>query len=151
MKLKISRFIDKMKENKKRTAIIGVAAFVILALGVISVTFAFNNQEAILKDYLKDMGKEFYENLYYDQVEQKNETKKKEFLAKFSEIGIKISLDSLSRYNADKNKEKLDAFVNKKTNEHCDTENTKVIIYPQEPYGKSDYRMDVNLVCGFEK
>ena len=25
-----------------------------------------------------------------------------------------------------------------------------VIIYPKEPYGKKDYRIDTNLVCGFE-
>ena len=29
-------------------------------------------------------------------------------------------------------------------------ENTKVIIYPKSPYGKKDYTIEVDLVCGLE-
>lgn len=32
----------------------------------------------------------------------------------------------------------------------CDVDNTKVIIYPQEPYGEKDYKMEVVTVCGFK-
>ena len=40
--------------------------------------------------------------------------------------------------------------TNSKTNQECDKTNSMVIIYPKEPYGKKDYRIDTNLVCGFE-
>lgn len=35
-------------------------------------------------------------------------------------------------------------------NDKCDVDNTKVIIYPQEPYGEKDYKLEVVTACGFK-
>ena len=32
----------------------------------------------------------------------------------------------------------------------CDKDKTQAIIYPQSPYNKESYKIEVNLVCGFE-
>jgi len=35
-------------------------------------------------------------------------------------------------------------------NDKCDVDNTKVIIYPQDPYGEKDYKLEVVTACGFK-
>lgn len=109
-----------------------------------------DNQEEELTTILKELGSEFYEEFYYDKVGN-NLEERKNFLEKYKDIGIKINLDNLSRYNSEKNKEKIEQFVNKKTNQECDKENTMVIIYPNDPYEKDSYKEEIKLICGFEK
>ncbi len=150
MKAKIHKMSDYMKNNPKKILFVGITGVVV----IVAVVLAFfllkgKNQEEVLKDYLHDMGIEFYENLYYKQVGKTDEDRK-EFLTKFTDIGIKINLDSLSRYNIESNQEKISAFKNPKTNEACNKDNSKVIIYPKEPYGQKDYRVEIQLDCGFE-
>ena len=94
------------------------------------------------------MGKDFYENFYYEQVGSTNE-ERANFLSKYESIGIKINLDNLSRYDNNKNADKLNEFVNKKTNKSCDKVNTKVTIYPKKPYNKTSYKIETQLDCGF--
>lgn len=108
------------------------------------------NQSQKLSSSLKELGISFYEDFYYKQIGQTDE-EKKEFLEKYKDIGIKVSLDSLSRHNKEKTDEILSEFVNEKTQEECDRTNSMVVIYPREPYGKKDYSIDAVLVCGFEE
>ena len=150
MKEKWHAMIAYCKENKKKVLFVLLTIIVVLVAIVLAIfLLKGKNQEEVLKDYLHDMGIEFYENLYYKQV-GKTDEERKEFLNKFTEIGIKINLDSLSRYNVESNQEKINAFKNPKTNDACNKENSKVIIYPQEPYGQKDYRVEIQLDCGFE-
>lgn len=109
-----------------------------------------DNQKEELTTILKELGSEFYEEFYYDKVGN-NLEERKNFLEKYKDIGIKINLDNLSRYNTEQNKEKIEQFVNKKTNQECDKESTMVIIYPNEPYEKNSYTEEIKLICGFEK
>ena len=73
------------------------------------------------------------------------------FLEKYKDIGIKVSLDNLSRYKKDDMDDILKQFVNDKTKEECDRNSSMVIIYPKDPYGQKDYTVDAILVCGFEE
>ncbi|CAM3739486.1 hypothetical protein ERUR111494_09065 [Erysipelothrix urinaevulpis] len=72
----------------------------------------------------------------------------KEFLERFSEAGIKVDLDNLSRFDDGKYEGLLQVLVNPKTKESCDVNNTKAIIHPHAPFGKKDYKIDVELDCG---
>lgn len=147
----VKKLLNNLKKHKKVSIII----FIILILVVVITIILLNRpakkemtQEEQLTQYLEELGKEFYENFYYQQIGQDDEARKK-FLAKLTENGIKVNLDSLSRYNEDENKEKLDAFVNKETGKSCHKENTKITIYPKEPYEKTDYTFEISLDCGF--
>ena len=141
-----------MKEffsNKKNVTIgvvVLVAVLVVVAAGF-GLSYAFSpSKKAKLETELKEMGKGFYEDFYYDLVVNSNGV---ENIKKFESTGIKVDLDNLSRQN-DANKEKVKDFVNDK-NEECNKANTKVIIYPKDPYGKTDYKLEVQLDCGFDK
>lgn len=143
--------INLKKLNKKQCYIIG--GIVLLLIVIISLFLIFNNhsknESQKLSKELKELGISFYEDFYYNQI-GKTDDEKKTFLEKYTDIGIKVSLDNLARYKKDESEEITKKFVNSKTNQECDKTNSMVIIYPKEPYGKKDYRIDANLVCGFE-
>ena len=63
---------------------------------------------------------------------------------------IKIDLENLARTSENKD-ELLNKFVNKKTGDKCNVTNTKITIYPKDPFGQKDYNVETNIDCGFEK
>ncbi len=135
---------------KKKNVLILIVVGVVAVLGVALFLILNNTQEKKLERSLKEMGRDFYEDYYYDQTGETLEDREK-FLKPFKTIGIKVTLDGLSRYNSKENQAKIEEFVNRKTNEKCDTMSTRAIIYPKEKYGKTDYDIKVELSCGFDK
>ena len=128
---------------------------VIIIVVVLSIFLIFtlkkktiSNSEQLTKS-LKEMGVQFYEDFYYNQI-GKNETEKKVFLEKYKDIGIKVSLDNMLRSKKTETTDENNPFINKETNEECNKNTSMVVIYPKEPYGKTDYSIDVILDCGFE-
>lgn len=109
-----------------------------------------SQSEKTLSNKLEAVGQDFYENMYYDHiVANKSEAEVKEFFAKFTEIGIKVDLDNLARFDEEKYPNLIKDFTNKKSKEACHPINTKVIIYPSEPFNKTDYTLESELDCGF--
>lgn len=134
---------------KKKIAII-VAAVVIVVAVVVFVLVKGGSNEDKLKSSLTDMGRDFYENFYYEQVGKSSE-ERTNLLSKFTTVGIKIDLENLERYDSGKFATDIKAFVNNKTKEKCNKTNTKVVIYPKSPYGKTDYTVEAQLDCGFKE
>lgn len=143
--------IEKIKNIKftKKSVIISICVLAILLVlvMVLILTKRGISQEKKLTNNLKALGVEFYENFYYDQISS-NTDERKEFLEKYTDIGIKINLDNLSRFKGEKIKED---FINDETNEECDRINSMVVIYPKEPYKKTSYSIDAILECGYEE
>lgn len=137
-------------KNKKIIIICSVIVAIILAILIFSLLAKGDSQEKKLTEKMETMGRQFYEEFYYEQV-GKSEEEKKSFVKKYETIGIKVSLSNLSRYNTQNSEEILKEFVNSKTKESCDKDNSKVIIYPQSPYEKNNYKIEVKLECGFTK
>ena len=143
--------IKKVKLNRKTIIITTICLIVIILAIILGILFLNkDNQEQKLIDRLTEMGTEFYEDFYYKQIGQ-TDKERQEFLEKYKDIGIKVNLDSLSRYKKEDSEKILEEFVNSKTEEACDKTNSMVVIYPKEPYGNEDYRIDAILVCGFEE
>ena len=146
--------IEKVKKTNLRTMIIILFVLLLVIVGLIFVknTFIKDNKKEVLEKELLDMGKVFYEDFYYKQIEA-TDLEIENFLSKFKTIGIKINLDSLARYNNQVNKSRIEKFVNedKKDDKDCNRNESMLIIYPKDPYGKKDYTYKVVLECGFEK
>jgi len=102
-------------------------------------------KEAIENDLTK-MAQDFYENFYYDSITSDLGTSQ---ISKFEDYGIIIDLNILSRYKQEYS-DKINSFKHPKTNQECDREKTKAIIYPKDPYSKTDYDIKIELDCGFE-
>lgn len=143
---------NEKKSNTKTIIIIAVAIILVAAISVLAFTMlkGKTDNKKELETSLKEMGKSFYENFYYEQVGASAEERTSS-LAKFSTVGINVDLENLTRYNNGEFKDKISKFVNKKTEEKCNKTNTKVYIYPKSPYGKTDYTIKAELDCGFEE
>lgn len=137
--------------NKKKI-IIGVCAFLILLVGIIitSVIVLNNNRtnEEELKKEITKLGKDVYENNYYQVIGSDDESRASN-LSLYKDTGIKFNLDNLATMSSLEEDKVLDKFVNSKTGEKCDAKKSRVIIYPKESYKQKDYTIEVELECGF--
>lgn len=140
---------EKRKLNKKTLAIV-VAVLIVIILVVLLVVFGKKSNEKELESSLNKMGSSFYENFYYEQIGSSADDRTS-LLSKFSTIGIKIDLENLGRYNDGEFKKDIKEFKNSLTGEKCNQTKTKVIIYPKSPYGKTDYKIETELSCGFKE
>lgn len=134
--------------NKK--IIIGAIGLIVLVLVIIGIVFGVkscgkaSNEKQLTKN-LTAMGKTFYEEFYYPQMENSQDDVK-EYMKRFESTGIKVNLANLSKIS------KVDKkLVESLTKEKCDEEKTSVRITPKSPYGKTDYDIEVELSCGNEK
>ena len=141
-------------ENKKVSITVGVALCLILVVGIVtfSIGLSMKNKELTSEEKvtqaMEEIGKDFYENFYYKQIGS-DETSRANFLKKFETQGIKVTYDNLSRYvpkeEESANKKEKNSKIVEEFN--CDKDVTKVVIYPQDPYGKEDYKIEVQLEC----
>lgn len=149
----MKKVVELIKTNKKIIIIVSAVAviLVVFILGLLML-FGQGNKEKELTNLLEEMGKDFYENYFYDGLNSsKTEEEKVSYLKGLESLGIKIDLENLERFNSNVNKEKIKEFVNPKTNKECDKENTKIIIYPKSSYGKTDYTLKAELACGLDE
>lgn len=143
------------KEEKKKKMIqicaiaVGLIVVFIIVLFLTKGVFGLSKEEKLEKSLTK-MGEEFYTEFYYTEI-SKNKTSNEvsEFLSKFQDVGIKVNLDNLSRYNDNTNEDEIANFKNDDGTE-CNKTNTRAVIYPKSPYGKNDYTIKAELDCGFE-
>lgn len=135
---KVKDFFKKIGSFIKKYKIPFILCLAVIVVIIVIVSLV-PDKKAKYEDYMKTMGKDFYENFYYKQLNG-GKADTTSFLSKYSAIGIKVNLDNLGRYtnsNDDMIKELKD----------CDGEKTRAVIYPQDPYGKTDYKLEVELDC----
>ena len=135
--------------DKKKIGIIAGVAVVVIAVVVGLILFLGRSNEKQLNANLTKLGKQFYEEFYYPSQE-KSQDDVKAFVKKFEKTGIKINLENIAKISK-VDKSLVDSMVNKKTKEKCDVKQSTVTIYPEKPYGKNNYKIEVNLECGFKK
>lgn len=141
---------DEKKSNKVIAIIIVGIVAVIAIVSVVIFKLKTPSLEEQFNSSLTKMGEKFYTDFYYVEISKnKSATEVSDFLSKFHDVGIKVNLDNLSRYNDNANKDEIAKFKNS-DGKACNITNTKAIIYPKSPYGKSDYTVKVELDCGFD-
>ena len=138
-------------KNKGTTIATILLIIFISILGFLSFIFFRNmkHPEYVNKDKfsdeLKTMGETIYKDYYYEITKvDKTDEQLKDFLHKFDTIGLQFNLVELSKYS-EENKEKIDMFIS--TNSNCSKEETKVLIYPKAPYGKTDFTSEIMIEC----
>ena len=162
----ISKFKTVVPKKKIIAVCGGVVALVVVIIGF-ALLITKGNDERRVNDTVNNLAKVFYEGFYYDATGSGDAAKREETLARFKDTGIKISIDSLVRYYVttdeyegleasliegsitDRIKDYIDKNFKTKKFE-CNKEETKAIIRPSEPYGKTDYTIEVITSCGFE-
>lgn len=139
--------------TNKRKSVVAITLLllsVIIIIGVLSILKGSSNTEAKLSKKMEREGAKFYTEFYYDQITVgKNEEEITSFLSSFEEHGIKIDLENLSKFNSKGSSDLSSEFTNSIREIQCDTRNSKVIIFPESPFKKSDFSLRVELDCGF--
>ena len=143
---------------KKKGPMIAVILLIIslMLFGFLSYIFFYNlkNPNASIStkefsDKLTKMGETIYKDYYYEITKvDKTDEELKDYLKMFNTLGLSFNLVELSKYS-DENKEVIDSFLNNYKN--CSRENTKVIIYPKDPYSKVDYTVETKIDCTEKK
>ena len=133
----------KAKKVGKVIAIFLLIIF-ILALGYLVYNYFYGGTvEQKIERKLNKMTKSFYEDYYYDLLVDSKGSKEEaiNYLKQYEKIGLKISYDSLKVYYDQK------GYMNYTILKDCDENETKVLIYPKNPYGKKDYKTSFKLSC----
>ena len=162
-----SALVSLCKNHKKIAIGTGAVLVVLLVVVILIPTFSLNKTEKDMKNKLNMLGVTFYEDFYYKSAGNGDTDKRREFLSKYEQLGIKVSLENLIRYyvTTDKYKELDEAQMDAKIAERvealekawfedgkykCDGDNTKVIIYPQDPFEEGSYKLELVTACGFK-
>ena len=106
------------QENKKIKILVSLIIIVILVVTVTMIFLKRSNEEE-LNTSLKEMGKNFYENFYYEQIGSSSD-ERNALLSKFTTIGIKVDLENLGRYNDGEFSKEIKEFKNNKTGKKKD-------------------------------
>ena len=136
----------------KKVAIIFLIIFVII-LGFLSFVFIKNLNKSNEKSYVSELtniGSEAYSEYYYKIISiDKKDEEIKAYLKKYEKIGLSFDLAALKGFaiNQDKN-EYLD-LINEflKSNKKCDENRSMVIVYPKDPFGSTDFEIEIKLNC----
>lgn len=138
-----------MKLKTSAKVVLGLIVVVVI-VGLVLIFTKKKDPQLALNERLITVGSDFYENFYFEHIStNKTEEEVVAFLERYEEVGIKVDIDNLSRYDEEKYPSLLDEFVNEKDNIACDIRNTRAVIYPVAPYGNTDYSIEAELDCGF--
>lgn len=139
-----------MKKMSKKIKLLLVSMILVIGLGGYYLLSGGFGKET-MESKLMRMGKDFYENFYYENVTaHKTDEEIEALLSRYKDNGIKINLDNLGRFDSSKYEAEIKSFVNEETKVSCDVNNTRAIIYPYSPYGVTDYEIKTEFDCGFE-
>lgn len=144
---KVKEFIKDKKKIVIPCLVILILVLVAVIIGIVIAKATPKSNEKELNKTLEKIGRDFYENYWYDSLREEE----KEVLERLSITGFHVNLDNLGRYNNKLNEETIKSFVNSETEEACNPEKTKIIIYPNAPYSKTDYTIETVLDCGFNE
>ena len=140
--------------NKTVKAVLTIITFIIICVLIILVTKSLRDkqrrEEDKLYSTLNTVVKEFYRDYYYSTVLGSDDNTRKINAETYKSSGISYTLDEIAKYKIGEENTILEQFKNYRTNLPCDYKNTKITIYPHEPYGSEDIRIESNIVCGFK-
>lgn len=128
--------------SKKAKIIIAIIIGVLI-IAVAGILILINSRwfkENLIKKDLRAMTEEFY-GYYYD--DNSKDKKISEYLEQFKTTGLSITLGDLKVFLENRNNKKYDS----KNLEKCDVAKTKMTMYPESPYSKSDLRIEFEINC----
>lgn len=101
--------------------------------------------EKMAERALEEMARDYYENHIYEQIVEPVMTDQ-EKLKLYSEFGLSpIRLRQLFSFENAKHDQKRELFEKKEYS--CDTNESTVKFFPEEPFGRKNYRIVPSLTC----
>lgn len=130
-----------------RRAILTVIALAMMAVILMLLFTSLSTPERVIARKVEEITKDYYENYFYDRLGQ-YETEKRpaaEILERYETTGFaRVSLRQLLYFDDDRHIAALSTFEN-----YCDLDATSVQIYPDAPFGRTDYHVEYFYSCAF--
>lgn len=135
------------KQNKNLINIILIMIIVACIIGVGALVFSksYFATENQLQREIEMLAADYYENYLYENYFQKiSESDRRAEFEQYINRGMNpVYLREILNYGKDNHPEAAKIFQNAL----CDTNSTSVKYFPEEPYGKSDFRAEYKLSC----
>ena len=127
-----------------------ILAVIVLAMMSVILTILFttlSTPERVITHQVEAISTDYYENYFYDQIGSNatSNTSIPEIMEKYLTRGFaKITLNQLLHFDNGRHSGAASTLST-----YCDLENTYIKIYPLEPFGRQDYRIDYHYSCEF--
>lgn len=127
-----------------------VVVFTLISITlVIALKKIKQKEENILYNTLTTVTKDYYKEYFYKYILGDSEQERIDRAKGYKNTGITITLNELAKYKVGNEDSILSQFTNYRTGNPCDYNKTKITMYPVEPYGEDNIRIETNIVCGF--
>lgn len=146
--------LARSKEFSRKSAIVTrrtILTVIILAMltVILAVLFGtFQSPERVVKQKIESIAADYYENYFYDKNESyaTDATAFTNMMQKYVDNGFsKVTLRQLLLFDGRRHAESAAILTT-----YCDENETSVQFFPEEPFGKTDYRAEVTYSCIFE-
>ena len=130
-----------------RWVILGIVVVSMLLVGIAMLVSFMNNTEAIVTNKIEAIPADYYENYFYPRIEKYSTEDKTlaDMMTPYTETGFsKVTLRQLLLFDSERYSSSADYLT-----EHCSSESTYVKIYPEEPFGRSNYHVEYHYACTF--
>ena len=140
------------KKKKIIIAIIGVLVILIVAIIVIGITkndSPKDKEKYYVSEFTK-ISEDLYSEYYYPVLlKSSSEDEVKEYVKKHNTIGFKFTLETIKGYAINEEKKEYLDIINDflAKNKNCNENKTMAVIYPKEPYSKTDFTSEIILNC----
>ena len=114
--------------KKTKIVVVIITALILISILLICINLINKKEDKKVKKNIEIISSKFYEKSYYTITPI-------ELLKDFKEKGIIITLKELLEYE----EESIDAY------KKYDITKSKVVIYPKNPYEKTDYEIKIKL------
>ena len=146
MRKPVSRQIDSEQPKTRYVAIFVVVVAALAVVGNLVLSLNFTPEKTTARA-MEKIARDYYENYFYDNyVGEMSDEEIAGELSKMKESGFpRTYLHDLLLFDDERHAEDAKEFRHKGYT--CDTNKTYVIFYPEEPYGKKDYRVEYGMEC----
>ena len=132
----------------KKTILLVILIISVAIITTLVSTLFFDNEKNV-KAKISQLTNDYYENYFYEQLVNSDKLKQldnfEETMEKYHNGGLSIlSLRDLLLYDNKKNIQ-YEEYLTK----FCDKQATKIRIFPDPPYGRTDYHADITYSCNF--
>lgn len=152
-KPKLNKVVAKKLKSKKAPdpieKKITIVCIIVAAVAVVASLFIgfFFNSERVAQRKLAELAKDYYENYYYDKFMQTiDDESLEEAFGKNEERGFApVYLRQLLLFDNERNTKYEKYFST--SGYKCNKNETKIQIFPEAPYGKTNYKVEYVFSC----
>ena len=153
-RVQTSRLARSRETNRKVYSASKRIVLVVIVLAMLMVVLAillniFSDPERVVKRKIEAITADYYENYFYPQItavsEMQNSNNLAEKMKRYETPGFaEVSLRQLLLFDNERYAEAASILTT-----YCDENKTSVQIFPESPFGKTDYHVKYHYSCNF--